>query len=191
MTYDDNALGPIGYADRNLLVAITQYFHEPVVLEFGSANGHSLQAWLDGGAKAVHCVDIHIRDGVREIESHNTDRVCCYQMGQHEFTPTWQRPDIVFFDASHDHKLNLRTLERIKPCLHEDTILVIHDTGLWAHCAMTDEHKRFNQGHDTPAGFMHQPGEIRFVQALKEAGWNCITFSSKTALRHGITLCQR
>jgi SAM-dependent methyltransferase len=190
MTYDDLSIGPIGLADRNLLVAVAGYYHQPAVLEYGSAEGHSAQAWLDGGASVVHCVDLRLCQGMAEVLQNNSERVRFFQGEQTAFVPP-QGYDIAFIDASHSLGANMATLKAVECVLLPGGCVVIHDTGKWAAGAMTDAHRGF-AGVVDPAdgGKWHQPGEVEFVRWMQRRGWQCVSLASRTALRHGITLCQ-
>jgi len=187
--YNDNSLGPIGAADRNLLVAIAQYYHSPAVLEYGSAEGHSARAWLDGSARLVHCVDVWCSSPMENVIANNSDRVTFYGIDQTAFRPQASY-NIIFMDASHHLETNIVTIQAAQDAIVEGGCLVIHDTGKWAAESMTDAHRAFGGHTDTDGGKWHQPGEVEFVKWLRGQGWNCVNLASTTALRHGITLCQ-
>jgi predicted O-methyltransferase YrrM len=192
--YCDNAIGPIGGADFNLLTTIGRYLHAPRVLEFGSLVGHSARCWLLRSAEASHltCVDACLTQELRDLVSDYPGKATLVECRQEEFRPPPEASyDLVFFDASHDCELNLATLGNIEPSLAQGALLLVHDTGLWAPEAMTPAHHAF-PGACLPDGRKeHQPGEREFVRRLQANGWNCVTLQSKTALRHGLTLCQK
>lgn len=188
MTYDNLSIGPIGAADRDLLVALARYYHEPAVLEYGSAEGHSAQAWLDGGAKVVHCVDLWFSGGMRAVTASNA-RVTFFACDQASFVPPAQY-DIIFIDASHHLETNIATLKAAQGALLPGGCVVIHDTAKWAAGAMTAAHEAFAGIVESDGGKWHQPDEVRFVAWMRAQGWQCVSFGSKTALRHGLTLCQ-
>lgn len=189
MNYDDLAIGPIGQADRDVLVAVARYYHQSAVLEYGSAYGHSAQAWLDGGAATVHCVDISYCDELHEVIERSQGRAQYFRSDQAAFVPT-ARYDIIFIDASHDLAANIATLKTAQAALLPGGCVVIHDTGKWAAEAMTPAHRAFAGESAEDGGKWHQSGEVQFVEWLRDEGWQCVDLSSRTALRHGLTLCQ-
>jgi predicted O-methyltransferase YrrM len=188
ITHDDNAIGPIGGADAEILGSIAFYFHKPRVLEIGSQFGHSAWAWLAAGCSRLVCVDANITPELQNVvkeESH----VELVQALQQDFRSN-EIFDIIFLDASHDPSLNAKTICNLQGNLAQGGVLIVHDTGIWATEHMTEAHKAF-PGYDLPEGKVHQPGEIVFVEWLKSNGWNCVSLGSKNALRHGLTICQR
>jgi hypothetical protein len=187
--YDDNSIGPIGAADRNLLVAVAQYYHRPAVLEYGSAEGHSARAWLDAGARLVHCVDVWCSGPMQNVIASNPERVTFYGIDQTAFRPQASY-DIIFIDASHHLETNIATLKAAQGAPTSGGCVVIHDTAKWAAEAMTDAHRAFPGAVEDDGGKWHQPDEVRFVEWMRGQGWNCVSLASATALRHGITLCQ-
>lgn len=191
MTYDDNAIGPIGAADRELLVALARYVCKARVLEFGSLFGHSAKAWLEGGAEHVTCVEINPTQELITLAENRADRMRLFSLPMETLDPPWKNHyDIVFFDAAHDAEMNMKALLRLQSWLLLFAVVVVHDTGVWAREFMTPEHERF-PGEDVAQGKIHQKGELLFVDTLRKSGWDCVTLQSKNALRHGITLCQR
>jgi predicted O-methyltransferase YrrM len=189
VTYDDLAIGPIGQADRGVLVAVARYYHRPAVLEYGSAYGHSAQAWLDGAAATVHCVDISYCDELHAVIAASRGRAKYFRCDQAAFAPS-ARYDIIFIDASHDLEANIATLNAAHPALLPGGCVVIHDTGKWAAGAMTPAHRAFAGDCAEDGGKWHQPGEVRFVEWMRAEGWQCVSLASASALRHGLTLCQ-
>jgi predicted O-methyltransferase YrrM len=190
LTHDlnDNAIGPIGRADAEILGSIAAYYHKPRVLEIGSQYGHSAAVWLEAGCSRLVCIDANItlllQETVRSFENYEL-----IQTGQDNFRSN-EIFDIIFLDASHDPSLNAKTICNLQGNLAQGGVLIVHDTGIWATEHMTEAHKAF-PGYDLPEGKVHQPGEIVFVEWLKNNGWNCVSLGSKNALRHGITICQR
>jgi predicted O-methyltransferase YrrM len=189
MTYDDYALGPIGAADREVLVAVAKYYNQPSVLEYGSADGHSAQAWVDGGAEIVHCVDLRLCSGMAGVAGNNADRVTFFCTDQVGFQPP-RSYDIIFIDASHHLQTNIATLDIAGRALLPGGCVIVHDTGKWPAQAMQEAHRAFGGTTDADGGKWHQPDEVAFVQWMQGQGWQCVTLSSSTALRHGLTLCQ-
>jgi predicted O-methyltransferase YrrM len=191
LTHDlnDNAIGPIGRADAEILGSIATYYHEPRVLEIGSQFGHSAAVWLEAGCKFVVCVDANITPELQETARGAEGRCSLVECYQQDYK-TVSIFDIIFLDASHDPSLNAKTICNLQGNLAQGGVLIVHDTGIWATEHMTDEHKAF-PGYDLPEGKVHQPGEIVFVEWLKSNGWNCVSLGSKNALRHGLTICQR
>jgi predicted O-methyltransferase YrrM len=187
--YNDNSIGPIGAADAGLLSAIAKYYNAPRVLEIGSQNGDSARCWLDAGCCRLVCVDAILTQGL--MDEIGQEIQCTFHHCFQQDFKTEEMFDIIFLDASHDPQINAATVVNLQGNLRKGGVLVIHDTGLWAHDHMTDAHKSFSGGCDFPEGYAHQPGEIVFVGWLKNNGWHCVSLASKTALRHGITICQR
>jgi predicted O-methyltransferase YrrM len=186
--FDDNAIGPIGSADARVLMGIAEYYHKPRVLEIGSQFGHSAHLWIGVGCSRLVCVDAVITPELLETVQGEINGELVQAM-QQDFR-TGEIFDIIFLDASHDPSLNAKTICSLQGNLAQGGVLIVHDTGIWSAEHMTDEHKAF-PGYDLPEGKAHQPGEIVFIEWLKSNGWNCVSLGSKSALRHGLTICQR
>lgn len=188
-SYDNNSLGPIGVNDAMVLKTLAMYLHEPVVLEYGCADGHSAAVWLSAGASSVTCVDLEIYNSARVLES--DPRITFVTSSQQDYQPD-KIYDIVFLDASHQPHLNVETFKKVRPWINPvQGLLIIHDTGRWAPACLTEHHRKFNgPGGSVPKeGIAHQQGERDFVNWLVNEGIHCVSLGSQHALRHGLTIC--
>lgn len=168
-------LGAIQPEDKDLIQSLIKMTCPKVVVEFGTQRGVSTQAILDVLEGTLYSFDPHKQ---HYIEHPN---LVFIEDKQENYNLDVQ-VDIVFFDGSHELFSNLTAYNKIKPYLKKESLILVHDTGLWE--------KEFepNGGYSIQEGFLHQPDERKFVNALK---LNKIHLHTTKEIRHGMTILQQ
>lgn len=171
-------LGPIQYEDVLLLQAVIRMTYPKQLVELGYLNGYSTRKLLE-----VMTEDARLTSYDNTVSSSDiTDpRFTFKNKSQTECDE--KGIEFIFFDASHDLEINKQTFENLD--LAEHCIIAVHDTGLWNRMVMD------TGGYWIGDGYAHRPGEIAFVQWLKEKGYNAINFHTLRETRHGMTLLQK
>lgn len=167
-------LGPIQPEDRELIKAIIKMTCPDVVVEFGTQFGESARTILEVLQGHLYSYDIN---NVHDIKHPNFTFINDRQEKYKLTIPV----DIVFFDGSHNLESNIQTYEKIKPYLKPESLILVHDTGLWK--------ERFvdNGGYSNKDGYLHQPDERKFVNWLD---LNKIHLHTTKEVRHGMTILQ-
>jgi len=183
-------LGPLLEEDAALLQAIIKMTDPKVVVEFGFHRGTSARkmlAELDQDAKFITYDNTVLPAQVSSM--FKTDpRFTFMHRSQDEFEPV-DNIGLVFLDASHDLEMNKKTFVQLLPCLREDAIIVVHDTGAWK-----ENWWNRTYGKTMPDGrHLHCVDERLFVNWVKEKypEYQQIHLHSLTKIRHGITLLQK
>jgi hypothetical protein len=168
-------LGAIQEEDKLLIQSIIKMICPKVVVEFGTQRGVSTQAILEVLDGTLYSFDPYKQ---HHIEHPNLVFINDNQENYNLTVPI----DLVFFDGSHNLDSNLETYEKIKPFLKKESLILVHDTGLWE--------KEFvpNGGYSNKEGFLHQPDERKFVNQLK---LNKIHLHTTKEIRHGMTILQQ
>lgn len=116
-----------------LLYKISRHYRPANILEFGTSLGvgtmHLALGHLQGSVTTVEaCPETHAmarenfsRFGMQNISSLNMT------FDQFLDNVTEKQFDLVFIDGHHDGEAMLRYLERLKPFIHEDTIILLDD----------------------------------------------------------------
>jgi len=181
-----------------LLYALVKTVDPKTIVEFGFYKGHSATNFLKAMSSDARLFSYDISDSAMQLARKINDRRFRFIFkSQDEFNPSDinNRPiDLVFFDASHDFKLNVATFEEVRKYLSERAFLVVHDTGTW-HGDL--------KGLQTPEGYfldasigigyVHQPGERNLVNYIREhdKDFDQIHMHSTSKFRHGLTVLQR
>ncbi len=195
----DEAIGPVQRDEATILFAITRLIRPRVALEFGAARGHSLRCFLEATPDTVvYSFDIHRDPRMdRHLRKYRA-RLKFVQKSQTDLVPDCLDPihrdavDLVFFDASHILESNQVTYARLGPLITPDTLLLVHDTGLWERAHMSKVHLDWKGEWVTPGRKAHQPAERLFVRWLTDNhGWSRVDLGSRRTLRHGLTILQR
>lgn len=176
--------------EGNLLRALVQLLQPQVVVEFGFQTGASTKYLLecinDGW---VYTYDPFITPPDWTYDSNL--RLTFHRKGQQDIEPqdtNFKKVDLVFFDGSHDFKINVATMDRLDTMLAPDAIIAVHDTGCWR----TDLFDSPGFGKlVAPNLRMHQPHEVAFCDYLQKKGWNRINMTPTHIVRHGLSLLQR
>lgn len=183
--YNDTALGPILRSDAALLGAIMNYVRPEVVVEYGSLDGHSASV-LARFAKVVYCVEAdNIRPGLHHTVEANPNVVIVNASMRDWLPPPGTVVDVGYFDASHDLEDNISAYAKLNQYLSPHALLLCHDTDTWV--------KHPSQGHIDfqPTRDKAVDGERKWVEWMRDRGWDRVAFGCKTAFRHGLTILQR
>jgi hypothetical protein len=201
---EENCIGPIQRSEALLLHAIVKVVNPKTIVEFGFCKGHSAFNFLEamaqdaklfsfdiGKASKMHSEKFFPRDDRFHFVFKSQDQFSSKDIGNRSV-------DIVFFDASHNIKLNQKTFLNILPYLSESSLIIIHDTGLWNKRFFQPIHHSFvkaclaSQWVDDEH-FAHQPDERLFVNWIISTfpEFRAIFFDSDTCLRHGLTILQK
>jgi cephalosporin hydroxylase len=168
-------LGPIQNEDILLIQAIMHMTCPSVVVEFGTQTGVSTNAILDVLKGHLYSFDPHKQ---HNIEHPNFTFINDVQENYALTVPV----DVVFFDGSHNYDSNMLAYQKIEPFLSKESIIIVHDTGLWEKPFVQ------NGGYANAEGYLHQPHERRFVNDLR---LNKIHLHTMKEVRHGMTILQK
>lgn len=196
--FGEYVIGPIQRDEALFIYALVKTVDPKTIVEFGFYQGHSAVNFLAAmsSSAVLHSYDVsdtslQIAKGIRD------DRFRFIYKSQIDFNPhdiENRLIDLAFFDASHDFDLNITTFNKVIESLSERALIVVHDTGVW-HGELKS--LRTPAGHfkngSTSAGYIHQPGERKFVNYIREnmEGFHQIHLHSTTKFRHGLTVIQR
>lgn len=171
-------LGPVQDEDVLLLQAVIKMTCPVQIVELGYLNGYSTKKMLD-----VMRNDAQLTSYDNTIQSSPIvdERFTFKNKSQTECDE--KNIDFIFFDASHDFEINKETFNRLD--FTDNAIIAVHDTGLWNGMILD------TGGYWIGNGYAHRPGEIMFVEWLKEKGYNAINFHTLKETRHGMTLLQK
>lgn len=182
--YDDASRGPLGRADAALLGAILNYVRPRTAVEYGSLDGHST-AVLARFADTVYAVEREIRPGLRDAAAANPNVAVCNQSMRDFVPPAGTEVGVCYYDASHDFEDSKAAYLKIKPFLAPECLIVIHDTGTWNDPDAWGADFR-------PVREAAVRGERAFVGWLQRQDcWTPVSFASRRAFRHGLTVLQR
>lgn len=186
INYNGIELGPILKEDALLLQAIVSSTTPKTLVEFGHYWGESARKLLEVMDNESHLYSFDNTKNASVVDN----RFTFYKLSQTDIDKTDIKDiDFVFLDASHDFKLNKETWLKLLPKLSENAIIAVHDTGTWYKGNVFE----IPYGHDTDHGYLHCPGEVDFVNWIKEnyPDYQQIHFHSTRQIRHGITLLQK
>ena len=173
-------LGPIQNEDVLLLQAVIKMTCPINLVELGYLNGYSTSKLLEVMLPEAKLTSY---DNTVRVSNVTDERFTFKNQSQTEVNET--DIDFIFFDASHDLKINIETWKNLK--LTDNAIIAIHDTGLWNKMVMD------TGGYWLDEGYAHRPDETLFVNWLKEnyQEYQVINFHTTKQTRHGITLLQK
>lgn len=203
-TYNDRrAIGPLQQSEALLLFSIVKTVLPMTLVEFGFYQGHSAFNFLQAMPPGARLFSYDVSADSLEIARKDFSRYPNFKFlhkSQTDFrhADIDHRPiDLVFFDASHDLSLNQQTFQSIYPALSEDSIICIHDTGLWNKGCFEPMHHQFveQQGHQywlDDVSYAHQNSERKFVNWILDThpAFQSVHFHSSKSLRHGLTVLQ-
>lgn len=176
-------LGPVTPEEANLLTAITRMVAAQHIVEFGYYNGTSAKAFLDGMNADGRVISLDILD--RKPLDDNRLTLVKADMTNFDSNILPNEIDIVLFDASHRLDDNIKAYKAIEEHLTSDSIIIVHDTGLWDTTLYTDIPFTYISRY-----MLHRPDEVAFVEWLKKIGYNAIDFNTTTEFRCGLTVLQ-
>lgn len=171
-------LGRIQDEDVLLLQAVIKMTCPVQLVELGYLNGYSTKKILEVMRNDAHLTSY---DNSLKESAIKDERFTFKNQSQTECNE--KQIEFIFFDASHDFDINKETFNKLD--LADKAIIAVHDTGLW------NERVLDTGGYWIGKGYAHRPGEIQFVEWLKEKGYNAIDFHTLKETRHGMTLLQK
>jgi hypothetical protein len=196
--FDEYPAGPIQRDEALLLYALVKTVDPKTMVEFGFLAGHSALNFLKAMSQDARLYSYDISDMSKVLSSNFRDpRFKFFFKSQTDFEPSDvdNRPvDLVLFDASHDLSLNIATFHKIKDCLNEKALIMVHDTGIWhINPKGFQSPEGYFLGGLPDLGYIHRPGERRFVNYIREnlPDFDQIHLHSTSKFRHGLTVLQR
>ncbi|KPK97166.1 MAG: hypothetical protein AMJ95_10490 [Omnitrophica WOR_2 bacterium SM23_72] len=206
--YGEIVSDPIQSDEALLLYSLVKVTRPKIIVEIGFSKGSSALNFLKAMPEECRLYSFEIDEGCRKYaDSINDPRFKFVLKGQEAFLPSDiddQRIDLLFIDASHELRLNKSLFKRIRPCLNENALVVIHDTGTWNRRLIPKDYepwqyylnwkKIIDEGAVVnEVEFAHQPGERRFVNWIKRRypEFEVVNFHSLNTVRHGLTLLQK
>jgi Protein of unknown function (DUF3431) len=195
----NEAIGPIQRDEATFLFSLTRVVRPRVAIEFGTGLGYSLRCFLEAVPDLIlYTYDVH-RHGdldrhlrkygsaLRFIQKSHSDFSVADLDLEHR-----QSIDLVFFDGSHELDCNIATYEKLEAALGAETLLLVHNTGLWERSCMQDAHQGWTGEWIDSERLSHRPGQRGFAQWLSaNRGWSRVDLGSRKLLRHGISMLQR
>lgn len=199
--YNNNyALGPLQKDEAILLYGMIRVLRPKVCLEFGFNLGHSAFSILKAIDDNAYLFSFDISDSSEAIakkffyKKFKNFKFVKKSQTDFEFSDIQnQKIDFVFFDASHDLNMNIKTFSLIKPFLSDNAYIVIHDTGLWDKKFMEERHHQVLSviTHKELNGLIsHQIEEREFSNWILNnvEGISVLHYHSLNTLRHGLSV---
>lgn len=198
-----NAENPLGNLQRDesiFLYGLLKVLRPKVVVEFGFLNGFSSSVILSALDKTSRLYSYDNSDYAKNsaLSFTRKHRNFFFQSKrQEDFDPKdvgGSKLDFVLVDASHDLQVNIITFEKIKDSLTDDSLIMVHDTGLWHRKFMKEEH--FACLNTTAHKWLdadrvaHQINDLQFINWIIQyhQDFAMLNFGSSNILRHGFTL---
>lgn len=197
----ERVLGPIQRSEAIAIYGLLRCIRPRLIIEIGFGEGDSTEALLAAtcdvqGARVVS-YDIRVSQPHAKALQEKYHNLQVLEADQATLKlPETDPIDILFLDGSHDMRLNKAFFENNAAVLTQQTIVIVHDTGLWAQ-GLYDESALQHFGcrgvHRGIQGRFHQPGEVAFVRWLTEdtQEWTRVDIGSASCFRHGFTLLQK
>lgn len=200
---ENDAIGPLQRDEAIALFGIVRTLRPKLVVEFGFFHGHSAFNFLQALEPDAELFSYDIDGDSRkraEMEFTFDRRFHFLPKSQTDFSPVDignRKIDFVFFDAAHELHLNQETFSKIAPHLSPDSVVAVHDTGIWNRAHFSAIHEAFVR--EMPGewldneNYAHQPGERAFIDWVTTTypDFSALHFHSTGTLRHGFTLLQR
>lgn len=150
-----------------LIFSITKMIAPKVILEFGTHTGFSAANFLN----AMDCDSILYSVDLAKRHNIVDSRFKFIQKDQNNFKLQdirFQYIDLLFIDCSHHFKSNVKTFKVVRPRLHKNAVIVVHDTAIWAG----------------------RPDEVKFAEWL-ERQYNRIDFHCDKRKSWGLSVFQK
>lgn len=195
----EQVLGPIQRSEAIAIYGLLRCIRPRRVVEIGFGEGDSTEALLAATADVPDAIvtshDIRVSWAHATALKERYPHLIVKEADQGTLKLS-EPVDVLFLDASHDMKLNRAFFENNDAMLTQQTIIIVHDTGLWAQGHYDDAAlQRFGcrASHRGIQGRFHQPGEVAFVRWLTEdtQEWTRVDIGSSNCFRHGFTILQR
>jgi cephalosporin hydroxylase len=201
---DAKAIGPLQQSEALLLFAIVKTTIPMTIVEFGFHHGHSAFNFLQAMRPDARLYSYDISVESRKIAKSEFVSDCRFHFihkSQADFLPSDidNRPiDFVFFDAAHHLGLNCQTFNSVHPLLTEDSIVCIHDTGVWKKKHFLEIHSTVSQAGGKKSWldentYAHQNDERIFVNWILETypDYQAVHFHAEQCIRHGLSILQQ
>ena len=185
-------IGPIQDDEALFLFSLVRCTRISRILEVGGLDGYSAKNFIkalgDRPGTAVYTIDLEPVE--RQGETHK-----CIQKDAQLVTAEDiddQALDLVFFDC-HELLVQMELFWRLRDLnmITDETILILHDTGL-------HNDNFVGWAYEIPEGWVHQPVEREMVNIFKDLGYDIFTLDAKRKtscedlpFRHGLTVCKK
>ena len=196
--FEEYAAGPIQRDEALLLYALVKTVDPKTIVEFGFLAGHSSTNFLRAMSSDARLYSYDIADASMRIARKIRDerfRFIFKSQADFDCSDVDNRlVDLVFFDGSHDFDLNVVTFEKVRKCLSERALVIVHDTGAWyGDLQGRQTPEGYFAGGSIDAGYIHRPDERKFVNYIRVnmEGFDQIHLHSTSKFRHGLTVLQR
>lgn len=196
--FGEYVAGPIQRDEALLLYALVKAVDPKTIVEFGFLLGHSALNFLKAMSSDARLYSYDILEGSRQLAMKIRDerfRFVFKSQADFECSDVDNRlVDLVFFDASHDFDVNVVTFEKVRMCLSERALIVVHDTGAWyGDLKGFQTAEGYFVDHLIGGGYVHRPYERKFVNYIREnmEDFDQIHLHSTSKFRHGLTILQR
>lgn len=187
---DQAVIGPLQDDEALFLYSIIRVTRIKNIIEVGFGQGHSALNFLkavgsDGRVVSIDSSKVHQLSPNHTPILHNAENVEASDI-------PFAKADLVFYDC-HNYGAQMSLHKKLleSNVITDDTILVLHDTGLHPY-------KVVGWSYEVDGGWVHQPVERRMVNTLKSQGWDAICLDTKKEdydcgllYRHGITIMKK
>ena len=200
---NSDALGPLQKDEAIFLYSIIKCVCPRIVVEFGFHKGHSAFAIanaLDQNSLFITCDISHESEKIfkKHFKNYKFIKFILEDMSKINFRSiiTEKKIDLVFFDAVHDFEINKTAFININEFLLDDSLIIIHDTGLWKKEMMNLNQEKalrtINHKYLGPDLIAHQIDERKFSNYLvSEHNFNPLHIHTLNKIRHGLTILQK
>lgn len=199
----ENEVGPLQNEEGVFLYGLISVLKPKLAVEFGFLNGYSAAVMLSAmnGYGHLHSYDVsaYAQEAAGAFAK-KFSGFFYHHKSQTDFDGSDvenQFIDFVLMDAAHDLEMNVAAFQKLKPFLADESIVMVHDTGLWqkehmraGHLAVLPhtQHKWLDEER-----LAHQIDERRFMNWIMEteSDWAVLHFGSSATLRNGFSLLGR
>lgn len=202
--YKEQSHGPIQSDEALQLFSLVKVIRPKIIVEFGFLEGHSSRNFIKAMSNDCKLYSYDIKDIAKEAsKSINDKRFKFIFKNQQDFEKQDidnNLIDLLFMDAGHKFDISVKTFEKVKGSLNNNSIVVIHDTGSWntdfldsSYCKNGGLKETKSRYYIDEKEFVHRAEERKFVNYLKDKfpEFNQIHLHSLNTLRHGMTLLQK
>jgi len=119
------------WKEMKLYFRLARYFHARRILELGTHLGVSTMAWASGtGGKVISVEGEPALAGYtrKQLSNFGMENVDIIRAPFETFLEDARETfDIIFLDGNHTYEATAAYMRRIKPLMHDDTLLILHD----------------------------------------------------------------
>lgn len=204
--FETYKFGPIQKDEALFLFSLVKMTRPSTIVEFGLLEGHScLNFVCSKDEKTSYYGFDKDENAVARAQKFCEGRANCFlsQIDCIDFDSgkiDGRTIDLCFLDCSHILEVNQKCLEKVIPCMSENAILAIHDTGYYykKNCNMLpksflDRKPAFLKRFESKDKVSAVKPEQHTVNWFKERwpDWQQLHMHSENIMRHGITLLQK